>query len=301
MNVHHIDKTNFVFKMSSKNPPRLSVRSGDIVVVDALDGFGESMKSDYDLFPKIDMDRVNPATGPIYVEEAKPGDSLVIDILSIEVTGSTGVTTIIPNFGPLQNDFTRAYKKVMPVRGGFVYFPKGIRIPVRPVIGTIGVAPGGGEEVTTLYPGQHGGNLDVSDITSGSRVYFPVFAEGALLSLGDVKAAMADGESNGTGIEVSIRATLKLSVEAGKSISRPRVETKDSIMMLAMDKTLEGATKLALKDMIDFLKNETALTSEEAYVLIGAACDVRIGNVVDPLVTVRVILPKSILIQADKK
>ncbi len=296
MKMHQIDKTNFVFKMSSKNPPKLKVKSGDLVIVEAQDGLLDKINSDSDPFPQFDWDRVNPATGPIFVEDAEPGDSLVVDILDIEV-GSHGATIIIPGFAPLKEDFKNSYHKVMQIKDNFIIFPKGIKIPVRPVIGTIGVAPLT-DEITTLHPGPHGGNLDVSDITIGSRVFFPVFVPGGLLALGDVKAAMGDGESNGTGIEVAVKVTIRIDRIKGKKIERPRVETKEAFMTLAMAKTLEESVRLALKDMISFLTSETSLTPEESYTLIGAAADVRIGNVVDPEVTVRVSIPKSILIQA---
>jgi amidase len=296
MNIHLIAKTNYVFAMSPKNPAKLTVKPGDLIVVEARDGLHDAITTDSDPFPKIDWDRVNPATGPIYVENTEPGDTLLVDILDIQV-GPRGVTIIIPGFGPLQDRFKKEYKEVVPIKDKFIMFPKGITIPVRPVIGTIGVAPSGGE-ITTLHPGPHGGNLDVADITIGSRVFFPVFVEGALLSLGDVKAAMGDGEVNSTGIEVAIRATIRVDSIKGKSIERPRVETDEAFMTIAMAKTLEDATELALNDMICYLTKETSLSAEEAYTLIGAAGNVRIGNVVDPEVTVRVSIPKSILFQA---
>lgn len=292
--LHFIGKENHVFKMSARNEPRLRVKSGDIIIVETEDGFGGVIKSDLDPFPKIDFDRVNQATGPIYVEDAEQNDTLIVDILDIEVA-DRGVVTIIPGFGALSNIFKKEYKRVLPIRDGFILFSNRVRIPVKPVIGTIGVAPFE-REITTLYPGPHGGNMDVADITKGSRVYFPVFVKGALLALGDAKASMGDGESNGVGVEVATKTTIRVNVIKGYSIKRPRVENEDEIMTIASAKSLEEACKLALMDMISLIKERADMSDEEAYTLLGAAADVRIANIVDPEVTVRVSIKKSFLL-----
>lgn len=294
-----LSSENFVYKMSAENPPVMTVKPRKTILIQTQDGFGGAIKRDDDPFPTIDMERVNQTTGPIFIEGAEPGDTLVVDIKNI-VLPKQGVTTIIPSFGALKEQFSREWKKVRAIRAGRVIFPGGIRLPVHPVIGTIGVAPAQGT-VGNLYPGPHGANLDVKDITKGARVYLPVFVPGALFSLGDGKAVMGDGETNGVGIEVSMKATVRFDLIKDKPIRRPRLENATHKITIASAANLEDASKTALNDMIDLLVEETVLTKEEAYAMLGAIADIKIANVVDPEVTVRVAVPKYVFAQGRKK
>lgn len=294
-----LGEENFVYKMSADNKPVLTVKPGELVVISARDGFGGSIKSDDDPFPVIDLEHVNQTTGPIYVEGAEPGDTLVVHVKKIALPPQ-GVTTIFPGFGVLKDDFNLQWKKICPIRSGKVTFPKGIKIPTRPVIGTVGVSPASGA-VGNLFPGPHGGNLDIHDITTGSTIYLPVFVPGALFSLGDGKAVMGDGEVNGVGIEVGMKVTVKLDLVKRQKIERPRLETTNHAMTIASAKTVEEASRLALGDMVNYLTSTTSLSREEAYALLGAVADVKIANLVDPEVTVRVAVPKYVFNQAKRK
>lgn len=294
-----ISAEHFVYKMSRDNKPALNVKPGETIIIESLDGFGGSIKSDNDPFPVIDLERINQTTGPIYVEGAEPGDTLIVKVTKIALPRQ-GVTTIFPGFGVLKDEFNAQWKKVCPIRGGKIIFPKGIRIPVHPVIGTVGVAPAN-EAVGNLFPGPHGGNLDINDITEGSTVYLPVFVPGALFSLGDGKAVMGDGEVNGVGIEVSMKVTVKLDLKKGKKLERPRLENSSNVMTIASAKTVEEASRLALKDMVELLTEETSLSREEAYAISGAIAEVKIANLVDPEVTVRVDVPIYVFKQAKRK
>jgi amidase len=287
-----------IFKMSSENHPALSVKSGETVVIETLDGFGGRIKSDSDPFPEIDLDHVNQTTGPIEVLGAEPGDTLAVYIKRISLP-KQGVTTIFPGFGVLKDEFATEWKKVCQIRAGRVVFPGGITLPVHPVIGTIGVAPATGA-IGNLFPGPHGGNLDINDVTIGATVYLPVFVPGALFSLGDGKAVMGDGETNGVGIEVSMSVTVTLNLLKGQRIERPRLENSRYMMTIASAKSLEAASMTALKDMLGLIRERTSLTREEAYALLGAIADVRIANLVDPEVTVRVAIPKRVLKRAKR-
>lgn len=294
-----LSSDSFVYKMSSENKPVMRAKPGETLLIETEDGFGGAIKRDEDPFPVIDMERVNQTTGPVYVEGAEVGDTLVVKIRKIGLPRQ-GVTTIFPGFGALHEEFNQQWKKVCPIRAGRVIFPKGIALPVRPVIGTIGVAPAVGA-VGNLFPGPHGGNLDVNDITVGTTVYLPVFVRGALFSLGDGKAVMGDGESNGVGIEVSMKVTVTVDLVKGKQIERPMLETAKSMITVASAKTIEEASRLALGDMLRLLTEETNLDQQEAYALLGAIADVRIANIVDPEVTVRVVVPKYVFRQGKAK
>jgi len=297
--MRRLGSEDFVYKMAAENKPAMTVKAGETILIETQDGFGGAIKRDEDPFPVIDLERVNQTTGPIYVENAQPGDTLVVDVKRITLPRQ-GVTIIFPGFGALQDEFNKEWKKVCPIRAGKVIFPEGIRLPVRPVIGTIGVAPAQGA-VGNLYPGPHGGNMDINDITAGTRVYFPVFVPGALFSLGDGKAVMGDGEANGVGIETAMKVTVRFDVIKGKKRARSMLETATHRMTIASAKTLEDASKIALKDMLNLLTEETALSREEAYALLGAIADIKIANIVDPEITVRVAIPKYVFRQAKRK
>ncbi|MGA2783179.1 MAG: acetamidase/formamidase family protein [Candidatus Bathyarchaeia archaeon] len=297
--MRRVSSKNFVYMMSPKNKHILAVKPGESIVFETEDGFGGIIKHDEDPFPIIDLDHINQTTGPVYVVGAEPGDTLIVKVKHI-VLPRQGVTTILPGFGVLHEEFNQNWKRVCPIRNGKVMFPKQIKLPVRPVIGTMGVSPEV-ETVGNLYPGTHGGNLDVKDITVGAKIFFPVFVPGALFSLGDGKAVMGDGETNGVGIEVAMKVTITFGLLKGASITRPRLENSTHVMTIASSKTVEEASKLALRDMLTLLTNETTLSREEAYALLGAIADVKIANLVDPEITVRVSVPRYVLKQAKRK
>jgi amidase len=159
------------------------------------------------------------------------------------------------------------------------------------MIGTIGVAPL--EPITTLSSGRHGGNLDTTDIRAGCKVYLPVFVEGALFGVGDVHAAMGDGEVCGTGIECGAEVTIRLDVRRDFPVTWPRIESETEIMSVASaEGGLDEAIRIALLDMIGWLGRDQGLSEEEAYVLVSIAGDVRISQIVDPAVTARVAVPR---------
>jgi len=297
--MRRVSSKNFIYMMSPNNKHVLVVKPGERIVFETEDGFGGTIKRDEDPFPVIDLERINQTTGPVYVEGAEPGDTLSVQVNRI-LLPQQGVTTIFPGFGVLHTEFGQKWKRVCPIRNGKVIFPKQIKLPVRPVIGTMGVSPKM-ETVGNLYPGTHGGNLDVKDITVGAKVFFPVFVPGALFSLGDGKAVMGDGETNGVGIEVAMKVTVTFGLLKGVSITRPRLENAVYVMTIASSKTVEEASRLALRDMLTLLTNETTLAREEAYALLGAIADVKIANLVDPEVTVRVSVPKYVFKQAKRR
>jgi len=289
-----LGKENATYDFSPENPPAVHVDPGTTVLFETLDALDDQIHSDEDSANKVDLGHVNAATGPVFVRGAKPGDTLVAEILEIN-PWNWGAALIIPGFGFLQNTIPGPYTKVFHYKPeGEIFFSEKLRIPLRPMIGTIGVAPR--EAITTLSSGVHGGNLDTTDIRAGSKVFLPVMVEGALFGVGDVHAAMGDGEVCGTGIECGAEITIRLNLLTGFSIPRPRIETENEIMTIASAEGLETAIRIALQDMVDWLHVEKKLSNEVAYVLCSIAGDVRIGQIVDPAVTVRVALPKGIFI-----
>ena len=289
-----LNKHTSTYTFSPHNPPALSVDPGTTILFETQDALNDQIHSDEDSASKIDLDHVNAATGPVYINGAKRGDTLVAEIQDI-TTWDRGAALIIPGFGFLQDSIPGPYTRVFHLdQDGTFHFGKSIRIGLKPMIGTIGVAPT--EPITTLSSGSHGGNLDTTDIRAGSKVFLPVLVDGALFGVGDVHAAMGDGEVCGTGIECGAQVTIRLDLLSDYKIPRPRIETEDRLMSVASADGLDHAIKLALQDMVDWLGQDRHLTAEEAYMLVSLVGDVRIGQIVDPAVTVRVTIPKEIFI-----
>ena len=285
-----------VYEFTPDLEPITTVESGTTLTVETADSLEGEVQSEDDLIATV-PEEVNAATGPIEVEGAKPGDVLAVSLEEIRLTEATGRVITIDGFGLLdgQEGIDAPRTEMTPVDGEAIRF-RDLEIPVEPVIGTIGVAPGE-ERYTTLVPHDHGGNLDTTDITAGNTVYFPVFQEGAMLAMGDCKAAMADGEMCGTGAEIAteIDLTLELIDEPAIGLGRPLVETPDAWKLLASAETLEEACELANRDAIGLLSAEHDLDLTQAYMLSSLVGGLEISQVVDPLVTVRNAVPKEYL------
>lgn len=273
--------------------PVATIRSGETLEFLCQDSCGGQIRSELDTLAKLDFNRVNGATGPVAVSGARPGDALRVRIRDIRV-GDMGFQAIEPKYGVLGEDVTAPRTKMIPIRKGLAHFSRRVRLPIRPHVGTIGVAPED-REWTTYYPGDHGGNLDTKEITKGNAVYLPVFRPGAQLAVGDLHALMADGEVCVTGVEIegSVRAQVDLVRALG--LKRPVVETRDAWLVLASAPTLDEAARLAAKDGVDLLARGARLPWSEAYMLASIACDLRISQDVDPWRTAKLIIPKGLV------
>jgi len=293
--VIRLGKETATYTFSPAHPPAVRVRPGETIVFETLDALDDQIHSDDDSAVKVDLNHVNAATGPVYVEGARPGDTLVAEILDVR-PWDWGAALIIPGFGFLQDVIPGPYTKVFRTeQDGTVRYGSRIRLPLKPMIGTIGVAPL--EPITTLSSGAHGGNLDTTDVKAGCTLYLPVLVEGALFGVGDVHSTMGDGEVCGTGIECGAEVTIRLDLRHDFPIERPRLESPAEIMTIASaEGGLEAAIKIALQDMVAWLQRDKGLTADEAYVLVSIAGDVRIGQIVDPAVTVRVAVSKAIFV-----
>ncbi|AFK22379.1 acetamidase/formamidase family protein [Pyrococcus sp. ST04] len=267
-------------------------KPGDIIVFETLDALGGQIKSEEDTIEKIDFSRVNPATGPVYIEGAEKGKTLVVKILDIEVE-KKGVIVTAPGAGVLGSKVKEPKTRICEIKGNFVYFGN-LRIPLKPMIGVIGVAYE--EETPTGTPGPHGGNMDTNLITIGSTVYFPVFKDGAYLALGDLHAVMADGEVCVSACEVAGKVMVKVDVAEYK-LKWPVVEDRDSYYLLVSNENLEKAIEEAVSLGVEMLKKANNITWDEAYMLASLVMDVQISQLVDPRKTVRIRLPKQYLPQ----
>lgn len=286
--------------------PVLRVAPGSEIAFGIVDASGGQLTaaSTVEDVAKLDFSRVNPVTGPIYVEGAEPGDTLVVDLLEFEGSG-WGWTAIIPGFGLLSDDFAEPYLHISRYERGRIAFTDEIHLPLRPFPGTVGVAlaePG----LHSVVPPRHvGGNLDIRDLVAGARLRLPVEVAGALFSIGDTHAAQGDGEVCGTAIESPMTLRLRLDLEKGTSLRRPQFETPGTLRgdearsgyyaTTGVGPDLLEASRDAVRDMIDHLGSRYGLDPQLAYALCSVAVDLKISEVVDvPNWVVSAYLPKGI-------
>ena len=249
---------------------------------------------------KLDFEPIHPLTGPVYVETAEPGDVLAVTLLEIEL-GSWGWTAITPGFGFLADEFPDPAIKTFRFEPGdqTARFSEEISIPLNPFPGVMGVAPETEEMLSTIPPRANGGNMDNKYMTAGSKVYFPVFVEGALFSIGDTHAAQGDGEVCGTAIEAPMRIVYRVEVLKGaRKLEEPQYETADFYGVTAFAETLDEAARKATRYMVDYLEEAHGLSRPDAYMVASLAGDLKISEVVDvPHVLVSMHLPKSIFVR----
>jgi amidase len=238
----------------------------------------------------IDWKKVNPVTGPVYVEGAEPSDVLKISINRIWLR-DFGVYTVTRGFGILSDQVREPFRKIVPILNGKARFSKDLRVSINPHIGTIGVAPAVGE-IHSGWPGDHGGNMDAKEIKEGADLYLPIFVRGALFAVGDLHACMGDGEICGSGGAVEGDVVLNFSIVKNASLHRPMLNSDLHWFTIASGETLDEAVKLAVADMVDLLMKALKLPFNEAYILASAVCNVRINQAVNPLMTARVSAPE---------
>jgi len=289
-----IPASHLCYRFDAAPPPAWRVRPGEWLEVQVPDGMAGAIQHPEDLYRAVDPDHVNPVVGPIFVEGAEESDVLGVELREIRVDAPQGYVLIIPGFGLLRDRHPVPRTRICRVRDGVVQFDAALRLPLDPCIGTIGVAPLG-PGVSTIMPGDHGGNLDTTDIRRGATVYFPVRVPGALFGLGDPKGVMGDGEVAGTGLGVPVSVTMRFVLVKGWRLARPVLETPRSWMTIASAPTLEDACRTATADMVELLARTRGMTDDAAYMLTSLAGHLRISQVVDPWMTVRMELSKDVL------
>ncbi len=281
-----------IYTMSKDHRSVLTVPDGAQLVFHTCDCFEDQIQSDSQDFGELDWNRINPATGPVFVEGAEPGDLLVVRIVRIELADH-GVMTTGPKLGVLGDELTHNVIRMIPIRDGKAIFSPLLEIPLNPMIGVIGTAPAGAA-VSCGTPGAHGGNMDCKLITEGAQLILPVSVPGALFALGDLHAAMADGEVAVCGVEIAGSVTVQLQVLKGKRWPAPMIVNDDAVITIASEKQLDDAAVRAVKNMVRWLEAECGMDTAEATFLLSIAGDLRVCQVVDPLKTARVELPRWI-------
>lgn len=318
MTIHHLEPSIYYYTFGT-NKPALHVHSGDMVIAETRDAFGqdaqgaplpENMKQRQ---AGTSLRQSNPAVGPVYIEEAEPGDLLVIHIQRIELNRAWGRSRQGPNFGSLTGETPGRrllYNEPIPevwydwqldlrqMLGTFE-LPHSrlgrVQVPLQPFIGSIGVAPAYGRVEMTLTAGEYGGNMDCADTQQGATLYLPVWAQGAYLEFGDIHALQGDGELNGTAVETTAIVTLELEVIKQHLASWPRLESASEIMVAASTRPLMDCVRLAQMELLEWLVQDYGFQREEAWQLNAQVGRMRIGNVVDPCYSVVAKFPKSCL------
>jgi len=235
--------------------------------------------------------------GPVYVEGAEPGDTLEIRIQKIELAIPYAYNAFGPTRGFLPEDFPYHRMKIIPLdRERMVaHFAPGIEIPLHPFFGSMGVAPPSDYgRIDSAPPGIHAGNMDNKELVAGSTLYLPVWAPGALFEIGDGHVGQGNGEVDITALETSLVGTLQFIVHKGTNQKYPRAETPTYYISMGFHPELYEATRIAVRQMIDFLVSEKHLSRDNAYMLTSVAGDVDVTELVDGSVGVHVMLPKSI-------
>jgi amidase len=277
---HTIPKEEVVFAFGPEMQPVLEVDAGEVVTFETHDCFSGQIQAESDLVTNIDFSKVNPATGPVSVRGADPGDSLIVEILDIRPVPQ-GVATIIPGYGQLIDLVEAPVTKVLHVRDGVVHFNDEISFPMRPMVGVVGVATDG-ENLTNALPGRHGGNLDDHLHGVGTKIYFPVKQPGGMFAVGDMHASMGDGEICGTGIEIAGEVTVRFDVLKGKQGEWPVSETEETWIAHGTAVEYMDAMREACREAARLLAGEWEMSMEDAFVLLSIRGDVGIAQACKP-------------------
>ena len=294
----------------SGTKPVLRIRSGDTVTIQTMitsspTGLARAGVKDSEIQPELKeiyakLQRAGGGhilTGPIYIEGAEPGDTLEVRIQKIKLSVPYATNGFSPQRGVLPaTDFQQGRTKLIPLdRERMVAnFGPGIEIPLHPFFGSLGVAPANGEKANSGPPGAFAGNLDNKDLVVGTKLFIPVFTEGAFFFAGDGHAGQGNGEADITAMETSLEGTFQFVVRKDMHLKGPRGETPTHWIAMGLDPSLDQAMIFAVRDAIDFLVNEKHLTREDAYALCSVAVDFNVTEAVDGTKGVHGLIPKSI-------
>src|SRR5919199_2318658 len=290
---HYFPEDRVHFTWDTGNEPVIAVQSGDTVVITTRDVSDNQItpESDASVIDGLDWDRVYPLAGPIAVNGAQPGDTLAVEILDLHTQG-WGWTAILPGLGLLPDDFPDAYLRIFDLTlGDVAYMRDDVAIPLDPFLGTMGVCPAGASATPIMPPGNFGGNMDTRQLVRGTTLFLPVQVPGALFSCGDAHGCQGDGEVCVTGLEAPMYASLRFTLEKGRSIPSPQFRTAGRLTPLVDVAGFYGTTGVgpdlyrgaqdAVRSMISHISGTYGLSPEDAYLLASLAVDLKISEIVD--------------------
>ncbi|MCG2622565.1 acetamidase/formamidase family protein [Arthrobacter sp. I2-34] len=268
---------------TAATPPVLEVDPGEPFSLDARSLLTGGLFESTGEYEKLSI----PVTGPVLVRGVQPGDVLRVDVHEIRIA-NRGAMVTLPGRGGFSGGLARR-GHIVEIADGEVRFDDGVTIPVRPMIGKIGIAPAGaGPDSSTV--GSHGGNMDCKDVTAGAAVILPVQVPGAMLYAGDLHAAQGDGECSLTGVEVEGTVVLSCRVLPAAPLRRPVVLSGGSVITIGDGGDLDEAARNALDDMLELLAADRQWPREKAAMLLSAAADVSVSQLVNARASVKVTL-----------
>jgi amidase len=279
--MQRLSRDKYIYEMSADSPPAYEVDLGETLIVEVWDAFAGRYTVHKD--KQDDEERANPATGPIYVRGIEPGDAMAINIIDITPVGD-GILN------------TASGRKILDVDYEFAYYNETLSIPLRPMIGVVGVAPAVGV-LDGKLPTDQGGNMDTNDVCEDSILCLTAQVPGGLLMMGDVHAYMGEGESNGMGIEVAADIMIGVHKWDEKLSSLPFIIREESVISIASADTLDAAAWRAVEEMRGIVMNTLGVDADEARLLVGVLGNVRVSQIVNPRMTARVEMP---LVKTDE-
>ena len=302
MTTHHFAPTHYYTTIGSHEPV-LHIQPGDTVITTTVDARGQDVNAQQITPPG------NPMTGPFYIEGAEPGDTLVVRLDKLTPNRTYGWTARMLAANVVDPSYVPSLP--WPIDG-----PKGpakwhvdaeawtatlvepetklgtLTLPLNPMVGCFGVAPAGGQAISTATSAEHGGNMDYNGFVEGVTVYFPVAAAGALFHIGDGHATQGDGEIVGTGIEISFDVQFTVDLIKGQRIGWPRGENEEYIFTCGNARPLDQCVQHATTEMVKWLQEGYGLDAFGANILMGQTVKYDLGNIFDPAFTMVCKMPK---------
>lgn len=277
---------------SPHNPPAARCHSGETVVFQTRDCYDDRLQGDGTVIePEKALE--NPATGPLYIEEAAPGDVLKVKIEAITIN-PTGLMRSSTSGGAFHDLVEYRKTRIFDTSGEYIRFNDRLSFPIDTMIGVIGTAPKA-DTVMTHTPGAHGGNMDCNKIVAGSTLYLPVNVPGALLSMGDLHALMGDGEVMICGMETGGEVTVTVEVVKGFPMPTPALRCRGQFYSIQSANTLDQASRKASRAMLQFLQQVTPMDVYDCAMLLSLKGNLSVCQIVDPQLTVRMGIDESIL------
>ena len=306
---HRLDATQVHYAWDNSLAPRIEIDPGDTVAFDtrdAADYYYSRGSTHADVLARGPF-RGHPLTGPVRIRGARPGDVLLVDVVEMRPALDFGWTAVRPGRGLLPiEDFPKPYLQIWDVTDGkHARSERGIAVPLEAFPGVMGVALDEPGAHSTMPPRKNGGNMDIKQLTVGTRLMLPVWVDGALFSVGDGHGAQGDGEVCVTGVEMSAHVTLRFDLAQGRSLHEPQFRTPATpagargpcFVTTAHGPDLHASSQQAIRYMIDHLVAERGLSREEAYILSSVCVDLRISEIVDaPNWIVSAFLPESVFV-----
>ena len=293
-----VKKEHVVDSMSPANPPCAKCQSGDTVLFETKDCYDDRLMADGTVVG-VDSAYANPATGPLFVEGAEKGDVLKVEIIKIQMA-PTALMRVSLSDGAFQHNLKERQVRQYDTTGDSFKFNQHLTLKMRPMVGVIGTAPESGA-IPTTTPGKHGSNMDCKEIVEGSTLYLPVNTPGGLLAMGDIHGLMGDGEVMICGLEAAGEVTVRVSVVKGFELPTPCLRQGGRFMTIQSAETLDEASILASREMQAFLINHTPMDEYDSARLLSLTGDLAVCQIVDPLLTVRMMIDESILSQCGVK